>query len=147
MIKQQARVTQIFDQEVELECALNSTCSGCSNEPSCGVGTVAKAFSGKTQLIRIKTTLILNPGQWVTIGTAESSLLTQAFITYLFPLFGLLAAGLFGQWLFVDSLALPDFSALLCSLAGGYLSFRLARKVINRLGDSEPNIQIIAVDY
>lgn len=147
MIKQQARVTQVFDQEVELECALNSTCSGCSNESNCGVGTVAKAFSGKTQLIRVNTSLILHPGQWVTIATVESSLLMQSFITYLFPLFGLLGAGIFGQWFLVEKLGFPDLSALLCAILGGYISFLLAKKAISRLDSDASDIQIIAVDY
>jgi len=147
VIKQQARVTQVLEHQVELECALNSTCSGCSNESSCGVGTVAKAFAGKTQLVRVDTSLILSPGQWVTIGTAEGNLLFQAFITYFFPLFGLLGAGLIGQFLLVDYMELPGYNAILCAFAGGYFCYLVAKQAISRLDDHSPNIEIIAVDY
>jgi len=147
VIKQQARVSKVYNDKVELECALNSSCSGCSNESNCGVGTVAKAFSGKTQLISVNTTLILSPGQWVTIGIAEDNLLLQAFVTYLFPLLGLLGMGMLGQWFFVDTLELPSLVGLLSGLCGGYLSFIGAKYTIKRLGDRSPEIKIIAVDY
>jgi len=147
MIKQQARVTQVFDNEVEVECALNSTCSSCSNESNCGVGTIAKAFSGKTQLIRINTALILSPGQWVTIATEEAAILTQAFITYLLPLFGLFFAGSIGQRLLVEHFHLPNIFGLLTAFAGSYLSFLAGRRIISRLDNRSPTIEIVAVDY
>lgn len=147
MIKQQACVTQVFDGKVELECALNSSCSGCSNESSCGVGTVAKAFSGKTQRITVTTSLILSPGQWVTIGTGEENLLLHAFITYFFPLFGLLGAGLIGQLVLVEYLQWPRVSALFIAFVGGYLSFLAAKQAISSVDAKDCQIEIISVDY
>lgn len=147
MIEQKARVTQIFDNAVEVECEVSSTCSGCSNESQCGVGTVAKAFTGKTQLINIPTSRVLSPGQWVTIATAENNLLAHAFVTYFFPLLGLLFAGLFGQWLLVEKLLLPDYLAIACGVLGGYLSFLFGGKVLSRFDGNAPSIEIVGADY
>jgi len=147
VIEQKARVTKVLGDKVELECALNSTCSGCSNESNCGVGTVAKAFSGKTQQIVVNSSLIVSPGQWVTIATVEQNLLLHAFVTYLFPLLGLLVAGSIGQYLLVEVLVLPEWLAIVTSFVGGFASYKLGKNVIARLDDNIPVIEIIGVDY
>lgn len=102
MLEQKAIITQTFTGAVEIEYEVNSSCSGCASEDNCGVGTVAKAFAGKTQRTRLNTSLVLSVGQWVTIGTIESNVLIAASITYLLPLVGLLGASVLAQNLLVE---------------------------------------------
>ena len=147
MLEQRALVTQVFAQQVEVEIEIHSTCGGCSSQDSCSVGTVAKAFSGKTQLLRIDTQLILNRGQWVTIATVESRVLFLAAITYLLPLFGLLGFGVMAQWLVVDVLHLAPWLAVLGGVFGAYLSFRVGRYIVARDSTKQPHIEIVAAHF
>jgi len=138
MIKQQALVTQVMIGQVEVEVAIESSCSGCNSADNCGVGTVSKAFSGKTQHLEIETQRILHVGQWVTIATQEGNLLMLAALTYLMPLTGLLLVGLITQPLF-DS----EVIALVSSLGGGYLFHLIAKRLINAREAKSPTISIV----
>ncbi|NRA61476.1 MAG: SoxR reducing system RseC family protein [Psychrobium sp.] len=144
MLEQRALVTQVFAQQVEVEIEIQSSCSGCSSQDSCSVGTVAKAFSGKTQRLRIDTQLILNTGQWVTIATVESSVLFLAAITYLLPLAGLLSVGVLTQWLLVDVLKMQAWLAVVSAVAGGYFAFLIGRFLVQRDSTKQPHIEIVS---
>ena len=130
MIEQRAVVTRVMASEVEVEVELQSSCSGCHSADNCGVGTVAKAFTAKTQRLNIATNLILNPGQQVTIATAESGVLTLAALTYLLPLFGLLFFAVIAQQVLVNSSGLAEWWAIAMALSGGYIFHHLAKKII-----------------
>jgi len=138
MITQKALITQVMAGKVTVEVAVESSCSGCNSADNCGVGTVSKAFSGKTQQLDVDTLRILNVGQWVTIATQESNLLVLAALTYLLPLLGLLFAGLIGQSLF-DS----EISALVMSLSGAYLFHVIAKQLIKARETKLPTISIL----
>ncbi|MDP2560891.1 SoxR reducing system RseC family protein [Psychrobium sp. 1_MG-2023] len=145
MLEQQALVTSVNGQQVEVEVAVNSSCSGCSNQESCGVGTVAKAFSGKTQKLRINTLMILQPGQWVTIATVEGDVLKIAAITYFFPLFFLFIVGLSAQSLLVEQAGWPQWIAIILAGIGGYCGHRAARHYLQVMDRQQPHIEIISV--
>jgi sigma-E factor negative regulatory protein RseC len=138
MVKQKALVTRVMSGQVEVEVAVETSCSGCGSADNCGVGTVSKAFSGKTQLLEINTQRILSVGQWVTIATQENNLLALAALTYLLPLLGLLLAGLVAQQL-LDS----EGAAILVSLAGAYLFHLIAKWLIKLREAKLPTISIV----
>lgn len=127
MLVQKALVTKVYSNSVDVEYNLNTSCSGCASEDNCGVGTVAKAFNGKTQTTRLDTTLVLSVGQWITIKTNENNLLVTAAITYLLPLLGLIIASVMSQKILVDQMAMPNYSAIFCGLLGGVLAQRIGR--------------------
>lgn len=138
MITHKALVTKVMVGEVEVEVAVESSCSGCSSADNCGVGTVSKAFSGKTQLLTVATERILAPGQWVTIATQESNLLVLAALTYLFPLLGLLLMGGLAQLL-----QLTEGLSIIVSLSAGYGFHLLAKHLIKARETKLPTISIV----
>lgn len=138
MIKQKAQVTRVMAGQVEVEVSLESSCSGCHSADSCGVGTVAKAFSGKTQLLVIATDRILVTGQWVTIATQEANLLMLAALTYLLPLLGLVLIGGIAQQLLA-----PEEPAIIASLLGGYGFHLIAKRLIKARETRLPTISIV----
>lgn len=144
MLEQKALVRDVFHGSVELEYELNSSCSGCASENSCGVGTVAKAFSGKTQRIKVDTDNILSVGQWVTIGTKEANILAASAITYLLPLFGLLIGGILGQKWLVELLGMPAISAIGLAIVTAILSQQFGKFWLNKNQDLSPSIVIIS---
>lgn len=143
MLEQKAIITQTFTGAVEVEYEVNSSCSGCASEDNCGVGTVAKAFSGKTQRTRLNTSLVLSVGQWVTIGTIESNVLIAASITYLLPLVGLLVASIFAQSLLVEQWGFASYNAVLFGIAGGFVAQRFGRYWLKNNTKSQPEIVIV----
>ena len=144
MLEQKALVKEVFHGSVELEYEINSSCSGCASENSCGVGTVAKAFSGKTQRIKVSTNNILSVGQWVTIGTKEANILAASAITYLLPLFGLLIGGILGQKWLVELLEMPSLSAVGTAVVTAIFSQQLGKYWLNNNQDLSPSIVIIS---
>lgn len=147
MIEQKALVRDVFHNGVELEYELNSSCSGCVSEDSCGVGTVAKAFNGKTQRIKVSTNQILNVGQWVTIATKEANVLVASAVTYLLPLLGLLLGSIVGQKWLVDTLALANYSAILFGISCGVLSQQLGKFWLRKNSHLSPSTIIVAPHY
>ena len=138
MLKQKALVTEVMLGQVEVEVAIESTCSGCSSNDTCGVGTVAKAFTGKTQRIIVATNRILSTGQWVEVATEESNLLILAALTYLLPLFGLVLTGLIAQQVFT-----VEIIAVLSSFTGAVLFHLLAKRIIKTRESQLPTISIV----
>ncbi|NRA69591.1 MAG: SoxR reducing system RseC family protein [Gammaproteobacteria bacterium] len=138
MLKQPALVTKVMNGKVEVEVAIESSCSGCNAADTCGVGTVAKAFSGQTQHLIVNTDRIVAVGQWITIATQESNLLNLAAITYLLPLFGLLVTGLIAQQIFTS-----EGPAIIASLIGGYGLHLIAKHLIKLREKKLPTISIV----
>jgi len=143
MLKQKAIVTNVFNKSVEVEYEVNSTCSSCSSQDSCGVGTVAKAFNGKTKKISVETSLILSKGQHVFIETLESNVLMTSAVTYLLPLVGLLISSVIGQKLLVEQAGLASYYAIFLGLLGGFLAQRLGRYWLKIKSVSQPDIVIV----
>jgi len=147
MLKQKAIVTQTYVDGVDVEYEVNSSCSSCASEDSCGVGTVAKAFSGKTQRIRLYSSLVLSIGQTITIGTQESNILIAASITYLLPLVGLISGSVLGQSFLVGYWGLESYSAIFMGIAGGFIAQRVGRYWLKNNIDSQPKIVIVSGDF
>ncbi|GLX79413.1 sigma-E factor regulatory protein RseC [Thalassotalea insulae] len=136
MIEEQAKVIAVEQGYVVVESLIKSSCSGCQQVDNCGSGQIAKAFPQKKVSYKVVTEQAMSPGDTVIIGLSEKLLLSAAWQVYLWPLIGLIAMGLLGQWL-VEQLILPhELFAVLLSLAGGYLGFYLARRKQFSLSDS-----------
>lgn len=142
MLAQKAIVTEIYNNRVEVEYQVNSSCSGCASEDNCGVGTVAKAFVGKTNRISINTSLILSKGQHVLIETLESNILLTSAITYLLPLFGLLIFSIIGQEVFVNQLGYFKFSSVIFGFIGGGIAQQLGKFWLKKNVNTQPIIVI-----
>jgi len=143
MLTQKAIVTNVFAQSVEVEYEINSTCSSCASQDSCGVGTVAKAFNRKTKKMTVETSLILSKGQHVFIETLESNVLMASAITYLLPLFGLLLSSVIAQKLLVEQAGLESYYAVFVGVVGGFLAQRLGRYWLKIKSTAQPDIVIV----
>lgn len=142
MLAQKALVTKVYNDSVDVQYDVNSSCSGCASEDNCGVGTVAKAFSGKTQTTRLDTSLVLSVGQWVTLETNEDNLLLAACITYMLPLFGLIMTSVIGQYILVELLSMPNYSAIFFGIIGGVLAQRFGRYWLSTYTKKQPKMVI-----
>jgi sigma-E factor negative regulatory protein RseC len=133
MIEERAIVVAIEKDNITVTSELKSACSGCQQVDNCGSGQVAKAFPQKQLSLTVKSTLPLQLGDKVIIGLNESALLSSAWQVYLWPLFGLLAAAWFGQWLVNGNILGHEIFAIFFAIIGGYAGFLLAKKQQSKL--------------
>jgi sigma-E factor negative regulatory protein RseC len=133
MIEENATVVAIENENITVTSELKSTCSGCKQIDNCGSGQVAKAFPQKQLSLTIKSTMPLQLGDKVTIGLNESALLSSAWQVYLWPLFGLLIAAWFGQWLLTNNILAHESFAIIFAIIGGYTGFLVAKRQQNKL--------------
>lgn len=132
MIEERATVVAINNDEVTVTSELKSACSGCQQVDNCGSGQVAKAFPQKQLSLTLKSALSLQLGDKVVIGLNESALISSAWQVYLWPLFGLLFAAFFGQWLVSNDILGHEIFAIVFAVIGGYAGFLLAKRQQNK---------------
>jgi len=147
MLVQKAIVTQTFDNSVEVEYQVSSSCSGCVSEDNCGVGTVAKAFTGKTNKVSIETSLILSKGQHVLIETLEANILLTSAVTYLFPLLGLLLFSVAAQEALNPQTGIGQLLPIIIGISGGVIAQRLGKLWLKRNINAQPIIVISQAQY
>lgn len=129
MIEEQAQVIAIEnDDTIVVESVVKSSCSSCQQLESCGSGQISKAFPQKRLTYRLPACGQVNVGDQVIIGLSEKLLLSSAWQVYMWPLIGLIAASVFGQWLVDIQVIQHELIALALGILGGYLGFYLARK-------------------
>lgn len=133
MLEQRAQVVAILPGKVELAVALQSSCSHCHSADTCGSGTVARAFSAKSQQLIVETSLELARGQWVRLGIEQRGVLALAAVTYLLPLLGLIWAGALGQLWLVESLGYGEPVAMGLALTGALAAWGVSRTLAGRI--------------
>ena len=69
-------------------------CGRCQLRHGCGAGTLERALPGRSLELSIPSTLPLRPGERVTVGLRESTMLAAAGLVYLVPVLILLAGAL-----------------------------------------------------
>lgn len=99
MIEEQGTIVCIEDDIAWVEPVARSACGGCAARSSCGSGVLAGAFRRRTAPIRVNNRIAARTGDRVVIGIGEMALIKSALLLYLLPLLGMMAAGLWGQWL------------------------------------------------
>ena len=125
MLEEVALVKKVEGDDVWLETSVKTTCSSCHVQQGCGTSVIAKAFSAKTELLKLRTPIALVPGQQVKIGIPEEFILKASFMMYGIPLLVLiLSAAVMTHF----APNLPEWGLILISFAFTYLSFKyLAR--------------------
>lgn len=136
MIEESATVVAINNDNITVTSEIKSACSGCQQVDNCGSGQVAKAFPQKKLSLTLKSTMVLQVGDKVTIGLNEVALLSSAWQVYLWPLLGLLIMGGVGQWLVNNLMFTHEIFAILFSLVGGYIGFLFAKQQQSKLHNS-----------
>lgn len=145
MSEELATVVAIDGDHVWVECERRSACNGCQQQPSCGTGTLAKAFPSKAPRLRVRLTAEVRVGQQIRVGIPQASLLRGAALVYVLPLLCLLVGALLGQLWLAPLLSGGEGITILCSLLGGVLGFLLVRYFSNRLDQGRYGPQMLGV--
>lgn len=86
MIEEIGTVVAIEDDHVWVETQVKTTCAGCKASDACPTSTIAKAFTPKSNHVRIEVPCKLALGQQVKIGISEMALLRASIMVYIVPL-------------------------------------------------------------
>jgi len=137
MIEENAIVTLVYSPSddvitpslhtVKVESEIKSSCSGCKQVDNCGSGQVAKAFPQTKLSLDLETHLPVKVGDTVVLGLSDKHLLLSAWQVYLWPILGLIAASVLGQWFVEQQIFVHELLAIVLGFFGGYLGFILAR--------------------
>ncbi|MCV2883247.1 SoxR reducing system RseC family protein [Aestuariibacter sp. AA17] len=115
MIEEIGIVKEIDKDVIWVETQIKTTCGSCHASDNCGTGVVAKAFSPKTDLLKLACSERAEVGQKVKIGIPERTLLHASALVYLLPVFVLVLSaslsGIFWKQLGLDSEGFIIFSA------------------------------------
>lgn len=134
-----ATVTAINDNKITLISQVKSTCNSCSQVDSCASGQVAKAIPKKTLSFTLTKPKeldhkVINVGDCVVLTVPEIDVLQSAWQVYLLPVFGLFSFSAFSQWLLEMQVLPHELVALAIGIVGGYLGYRLAKRIQNNPG-------------
>lgn len=132
MIEELGTIKAVDKDHIWVETMIKTTCGGCVANDHCGTGTVARAFSPKTQTLIFRCSKHAEVGQQVKLGIPEEALLSASALMYLLPLVVLVASALGAQY------ALPyldlhsELWVVLFSFAATGLSFVKIRRMLQR---------------
>ena len=131
-----ATVTAIENGKITVVSQIKSTCNSCAQVGTCASGQVAKAIPQKQLSYRLNIpkslqNQVINLGDCVVLTVPEVAVLSSAWQVYLLPILGLFAFSAWGQWLVQEQVLTHELMALAIGILGGYLGFRLAKKLQN----------------
>ena len=107
-----------------VECISKSACSGCHNQSSCGVGTVAKTFSDKTHQFEVPYKEGMEVDKLIELQINNRDLIKSASVAYLIPLLFFIGGALLAKQF--DSLSEGGIIAIAVSCAAiGFIFTRL----------------------
>lgn len=128
-----AKVINISNDNVTVVSHIKSTCQSCQQVDNCASGQIAKAIPHKQLQLTLPSTLALEVGQNVTIELPQKSLLHSASQVYMLPLIGLIGFAGVGELLAKSWLLTNELLTISLSFLGGYLGFKLAQYLQNKL--------------
>lgn len=99
MIEEVGRVAAVDEQHIWIETEIKTTCSACQANDNCGTGTIAKAFSPKTETLKLPRFQNVKVGQQVKLGIPEKSLLSASALVYMLPLLVMVISAVLGPFL------------------------------------------------
>lgn len=132
-MQEEAKVTAIDESGVTLVSEVKSTCNSCQQVESCASGQVAKAIPHKQLMVKLPNNMAVNVGQKVTIELPQRSLLQSAWQVYCIPLLALIIFAGLGELASVQWLWWHELLTVVLSFLGGFLGFKLAKHLQNKL--------------
>lgn len=99
MIEEQARVTQVADDEIWVETQRKPTCGQCAANKGCGTAVLQNVLGNKRTRLRVLSDIPVKAGDEVIIGLQEGAFLKGSFAVYLLPLVLMFVFGLLGETL------------------------------------------------
>jgi sigma-E factor negative regulatory protein RseC len=105
-----------------------SSCGSCAATGGCGTAALANWLPRRRLEFHVNDSLGLAPGERVVIGIDEGTVRLGALWLYAVPLLGMLAGGLFGEWLFSRSGLNTELGAIAFGLSGLAVSLLFVRQ-------------------
>ncbi len=136
MIKETGKIIAIEElhgkRVAVVECISKSACSGCNNQSSCGVGTVAKTFANKTHQFEVPYTEGMAVDEFIELQINNSDLIKSASLAYLVPLIFFIGGALLAkQFDSVSEIALIVI-AVLCAVIGFGFTRLISHKLFSK---------------
>jgi sigma-E factor negative regulatory protein RseC len=91
-VKERGLVVAVDGGWASVQVQRQSTCGSCSARSGCGNGVLAEVLGRRSLVLRIPDVDGLRPGDHVTLGIRDRSLVAGAVLMYLLPLAGLIGA-------------------------------------------------------
>lgn len=131
-----ATITAIDDDNITVVSQVKSTCNSCAQIDSCANGQVAKAIPQKKLSFTLSKpkqleNQTIHVGDGVVLTVPEVDVLQSAWQVYLLPILGLCSFSALGQWLIEEQVLTHELMGLTLGVAGGYLGYRLAKRLQN----------------
>ncbi|KHF24451.1 SoxR reducing system RseC family protein [Solemya velum gill symbiont] len=129
MIEEQAVVTAVAGDLIEVRVEQQSACGSCSAKSGCGTSIVASLFPGRQQQLQLPNTINAVVGERVVLSIAEEAIISGSLRLYLFPLLGLIAGAMLLNSIAIQ-LALPQE---LFQVVGGLFGMGLVLFMVSRM--------------
>jgi sigma-E factor negative regulatory protein RseC len=131
-MEEQGVVVSVGDGWATVRVQRQSTCGACSARSGCGNGVLSEVLGRRALELRVPDRERLQPGDRVTLGIRDRSLVSGAVVMYLLPLAGLIGVAA------VLSMLIPGVTEIWLILGGlaGFASGLLAvRRWLRRQGN------------
>ncbi len=146
MIEATASVVAVDGDRIQLVAQRQSACGSCAAKQGCGTSLLDEWFSRRQPRFEVHSELEVHVGDRVVIGLDEGRLQRGSLWLYAFPLGGLLAGALFGDWWFRQSGVDTELGAVLGGLGGLSAALIYVRKRANASPHgSAPEVHLLRV--
>lgn len=133
MIKETGKIISIEKRHGKtvavVECISKSACSGCHNQDSCGVGSVAKAHAEKTHQFEVPYKEGMEVDESVELQINNRDLVHSAILAYLVPLIFFIGGALLAKQF--DSIG--EIALILIAIGCAVVGFLFTRLISNKL--------------
>jgi sigma-E factor negative regulatory protein RseC len=131
-MEEQGVVVSVADGWATVRVQRQSTCGSCSARSGCGNGVLSEVLGRRALELRVPDRERLQPGDRVTLGIRDRSLVSGAVVMYLLPLAGLIGVAA------VLSILMPGVTEIwliLGGLSGFALGLLAVRRWLRRQGN------------
>ena len=133
MIKETGKIISIEKRHGKkvaiVECISKSACSGCNNQNSCGVGTIAKTHSDKTHQFEMPYKEGMEVDESIELQVNNRDLVHSAILAYLVPLLFFIGGALLAK----QFDALSEIALILIAIGCAAIGFLFTRLISNKL--------------
>jgi sigma-E factor negative regulatory protein RseC len=97
MLEETARVIHVNGEDVWVETERKSTCASCTAQHGCGTSTLSKVLGKRRSVMRVLSSMDLQPGDRVVLGIREQALVRGSVAVYAVPIVVMLLGALGGE--------------------------------------------------
>jgi sigma-E factor negative regulatory protein RseC len=141
MITEQAKVSRIDGNLVELQLQRQSSCGQCELSKGCGTGALSRLIGRREKPFVIENKHKLELGDSVVIGISETGLVRASLLIYGLPVFTMILAGL-SVFAFTES---QEWLVTLFSAVGFLLGMKLSSHLVKSATSSHLHPDIVDI--